>query len=92
MSGATVSMCSPEMLAASKQPVAIVGDAQFSSNHQIKDFARQIFKAFNFRSKRSSFSFKYYRVNFLFCELAGAVHEGGDLLDGGIVLEDAVDV
>jgi hypothetical protein len=51
-----------------------------------------MFKAFNFRSERSFFSFKYYRVNFLFCELASAVHEGGDLLDGGIVLKDAVDI
>ncbi len=51
-----------------------------------------MFKAFNFRSERSSFSFKYYRVVFLFCELAGAVHECSDLLDGSIVLEDAVDI
>lgn len=26
------------------------------------------------------------------CKRAGAVHEGSDLLDGGIVLEDAVDI
>ena len=51
-----------------------------------------MFKGTDFRSDSSSFSFKYHRVKFLFCELAGAVHESSDFFDGCIVLEDAVDV
>ena len=51
-----------------------------------------MFKGTDFRSDSSSFLFKYHRVKFLFCELAGAVHESSDLFDGCIVLEDAVDV
>jgi hypothetical protein len=45
-----------------------------------------------FRSDGSAFLFKYDRVIFHACKLAGAVHEGSDLLNGGIVLEDAVDI
>lgn len=51
-----------------------------------------MFKGTDFRSDSSSFLFKYHRAKFLFCELAGTVHERSDLFDGCIVLEDAVDI
>jgi len=57
---------------------------------QIKNFARTDVNGTDFRSDSSAFLFKYDRVIFHACKLA--VHEGSDLLNGGIVLEDAVDI
>ena len=51
-----------------------------------------MFKGIDFRSESSSFLFKCHRVRFLFCERAVTVHQSSDLLDGSIVLEDAVDI
>ncbi len=59
---------------------------------QTKNFARKDVNGTDFRSDSSAFLFKYDRVILHACELAGAVHEGSDLLNGGIVLEDAVDI
>jgi hypothetical protein len=59
---------------------------------QTKNFARKDVHGTDFRSDSSAFLFKYDRVIFYASKLAGAVHEGSDLLNGGIVLEDAVDI